>query len=190
VAKKKKQSLAALYIILFVVAVTILLVRHFHIKNFHIIEPEVLYVSGQPRGMDYNRLLYRYHIATIINVRSPAEHRDKNWYNEEITWVRSNGVKYIEMPIEKGDYFPTAETQDQFLAIMADRNNLPVLVHGSSGKRRVAMLAAVWLRKVQKYSFEETAKVIEEINDDLKITEAEKDFIEQLANGVSRPQAD
>ena len=179
-AKKKKQSLAALYFILFVVAVIILLVRHFHIKNFRIIEPEVLYTSGQPRGMDYPRLLYRYHIATIINVRSPAEHRDKNWYNEEITWVRSNGVKYIEMPIEKADYAPNKETQDQFLAIMADKNNIPVLVHGSSGEGRVAMLTAVWLAKARGYTAEKTAKVVEEINDGRKMTEAEKNFIESL----------
>lgn len=180
--KKKKQSLAALYIILVVTAAIILLVRHFHIKNFHVIEPDVLYTSGQPRGMDYTRLLYRYHIATIVNVRSASEHREKNWYNEEVIWVRNNGVKYIEMPIEKADYFPNKETQDQFLAIMADKNNLPVLLHDGSGKSRVAMLAAVWLIKTQGYTVEETAKVIEKINSDRKITEAENKFITQLAN--------
>jgi protein tyrosine/serine phosphatase len=182
VGKKKKQSLAALYIILVVTAAIILLVRHFHIKNFHVIEPDVLYTSGQPRGMDYTRLLYRYHIATIVNVRSASEHREKNWYNEEVIWVRNNGVKYIELPIEKAHYFPNKETQDQFLAIMADKNNLPVLLHDGSGKSRVAMLAAVWLIKTQGYTVEETAKVIEKINSDRKITEAENKFITQLAN--------
>jgi len=182
VGKKKKQSLAALYIILIATAAVIFLVRHFHIKNFHIIEPDVLYTSGQPRGMDYTRLLYRYHIATIVNVRSASEHREKNWYNEEVIWVRNNGVKYIELPIEKAHYFPNKETQDQFLAIMADKNNLPVLIHGSSGEGRVAMLTAVWLRKIRGYTVEKTAKVVEEINDDRKITDTESKFITQLAN--------
>jgi protein tyrosine/serine phosphatase len=180
--KKKKQSLAALYIILIAIAAIIFLVRHFHIKNFHIIEPEFLYTSGQPRGMDYTRLLYRYHIATIVNVRSSSEHREKNWYNEEITWVRNNGVKYIEMPIEKADYFPNKDIQDQFLAVMADKNNLPVLIHGSSGEGRVAMLTAVWLRKIRGYTVAKTTKVVKEINDDRKITEAESKFITELAN--------
>jgi protein tyrosine/serine phosphatase len=181
VAKKKKQSLAALYIILVAIAAVIFLVRHFHIKNFHIIEPDILYTSGQPRGMDYYRLLYRYHIATIINLRSPAEHRDRNWYNEEITWVRSNGVKYIELPIEKANYFPNEETQDRFLAIMADKNNLPVLLHEGSGEKRVPMLTAVWLIKVRGYTAEETAKEVEEINGDREITKDEMEFITQLA---------
>jgi protein tyrosine/serine phosphatase len=183
---KKKQPLAALYVILIAIAAVIFLVRHFHIKNFHIIEPEVLYTSGQPRGMDYYRLLYRYHIATIVNIRAASEHREKNWYNEEVTWVRSNGVKYIELPVGKSAYFPNQETQDEFLAIMADRNNLPVLVHGSSGEGRVAMLTAVWLIKARGYTAEQAAEVVEKINDGRKTTEAESKFITELAH----PHAD
>jgi protein tyrosine/serine phosphatase len=180
--KKKKQSLAALYIILVITAAIIFLVRHFHIKNFHVIKPGVLYTSGQPRGMDYYRLLYRYHIATIVNVRSSSESREKNWYNEEMTWVRNNNVKYIELPIEKVNYFPNKETQDQFLAIMADKNNLPVLLHDSSGEKRVPLLTAVWLIKAQGYTVEETVKVVEKINSDRTITETESKFIAQLVN--------
>ena len=181
-AKKKKQSLAPLCIILVAVIAVIFLIRHFHIKSFHIIEPEVLYTSGQPRGMDYTRMLYKYHIATIVNVRSASEHREKNWHNEEITWVRNNGVKYIELPIEKANYFPNKETQEQFLAITADKNNLPVWLHGSGGEKRVPMLTAVWLIKAKGYTVEKTAKVVEEINNDREITEAEMEFIKQLAN--------
>jgi protein tyrosine/serine phosphatase len=181
VAKKKKQSLAALWIILIAVAAVIFLVRHFHIKNFHAVEPEVLYVSGQPRGMDYTRMLYKYHIAAIVNVRSASEHRDKNWHNEEITWVRDNGVKYIELPVEKANYFPDEKTQDEFLAIMRDKNNLPVWLHGSGGEKRVPMLTAVWLIKAKGHTVEEAAEVVEEINDDREITEDEMEFLKQLA---------
>jgi protein tyrosine/serine phosphatase len=179
VGKKKKQSLAALYIILVAIAAIILLVRHFHIKNFHVIEPDVLYTSGQPRGMDYTRLLYKYHIATIVNLRSASEHREKNWYNEEVTWVRNNGVKYIELPIEKVNYFPNKETQDQFLAVMADKDNLPVLLHDGSGEKRVSMLASVWLRKTRGYGVEDTVRFVEKIKGQ-PVTVAEREFIENL----------
>jgi protein tyrosine/serine phosphatase len=183
VGKKKKQSLAALYIILVVIAAIIFLVRHFHIKNFHIIEPDVLYTSSQPRGMDYTRLLYRYHIATIINLRSQAEHRERNWYNEEITWVRNNGVKYFEMPLERDinspGHFPDANTQEQFLAIMADKEKIPVLIHDSSGKSRTAMLTSVWLRKVRRCSIEDTIRIVKKIKGQPVIT-TERKFIESL----------
>ena len=180
---KKEQSQAGrIFILLIIVVAAFFLVEHFHIKNFHIVEPEVLYISGQPRGMDYTRLLYKYHIATIVNVRSATEHREKNWYNEEINWIRNNGVKYFELPVGRVDYFPDGKTQDKFIEIMDNRENLPVLLHGSSGETRAPMLTAVWLIKNKGLSTEETLKIVDKINDDRRVSEAEKKFISQLAN--------
>ena len=181
--KKRKQSPVGLIVTLLIVAAAILLVRHFHIKNFHVIEPGVLYTSGQPRGMDYTRLLYKYHIGTIVNIRSASEHREKNWYNEEVTWVRSNGVEYEELPIDRSlnraNYFPDQLTQKRFLQIMARKENLPVLLHGSSGRKRVSMLASVWLCKARGYSVKDTIKVVEKIKG-FAATEEERKFIENL----------
>ena len=122
---KKKSPLRAIITIAIIAAAAVLLVRSFQIPHLNVISPGVLYTSAQPRGMDYTRLLYKYHIATIINLRSPAEHRERNWYAEEITWVHSNGVKYFEMPLDRDtnspNHFPDANMQEQFLAIMTDK---------------------------------------------------------------------
>lgn len=177
--KKKKHSLNSLIIALLAAAAVILLVKHFHIKNFNIVEPEVLYTSGQPRGMDYVRLLYKYHIATIINLRSPAEHRERNWHNEELAWVKNNGVAYRELPADRTNYFPDKPTQQEFLQIMSDKTNLPVLLHDSSGRERVSMLASVWLRKTRRYSVEDTVRFVEKIKGQ-PVTTAERSFIESL----------
>jgi protein tyrosine/serine phosphatase len=182
---KKKNPLRAVVIIIIIAAVIVLLVRHFHIKNFHIIKPGMLYTSGQPKGMDYTRLLYKYHIATIINLRSPAEHREQNWYNAEITWVRTHGVKYIEMPLDRDinnpRHFPDAKMQEQFLAIMADRENIPVLVHDGSGESRVAMLAALWLINSEHLPTPQVLATAEKIKN-CPLAESEKNFI----NGLSK----
>ncbi len=178
---KRKKSPTGLIIILLITAAAVLLVRHFHIKRFRIIEQDVLYTSSQPRGMDYTRLLYKYHIVTIVNVRSSFEHRERNWYNEEITWVRENSVEYVELPIDRKNYFPDEETQKAFLDVMADRTKLPVLLHGSGGKRRTLMLAAVWLIKGKGLSVEETLKKIERFRRQ-PLTEEETKFITQLSN--------
>jgi protein tyrosine/serine phosphatase len=179
--EKKKRLPTGLITILLVATAAILLIKHFHIEDFCIIKPGVLYTSGQPRGMDYTRLLYRYHIATIVNIRPVSEHQDENWRNEEVTWTRSNGVNYIELSIEKGRYFPDKQTQEQFLAIMADKNKLPVLLHGGSDDKRVAMLVAVWLQKNQGYTVEQIVKVVRTIIDDREPTEDELKFIADLA---------
>ena len=178
---KKKKSSVGWIVLAAGILFAVFLVRHFHIKNFNIIEPGVLYTSGQPRGMDYTRLLYKYHIGTIVNVRMPYEHRERNWYNEEIVWVRNNGVKYEELPIDKADYFPDLTTQRKFLEIMEDKKNLPVLVHGSSGRKRVAMLAAVWSIKAKGLSVDETAKMVKKINGK-QVTEEEMKFLRELKN--------
>ena len=177
---KKKQSPIGLIIVLLVTAAAILLFKHFYINDLNIIRAGVLLTSDQPKGMDYTRLLYKYHLATIVNVRSHSEHRERNWYNEEIIWVRNNGVNYLELPIKREKYFPDKQTREQFLAIMADKNNLPVLLHGTEDDERVAMLVAVWLRKSQGYSLEKTLKTIKKIIDDRELTNAEIEFVGDL----------
>ncbi len=180
---KKKQHGKTLFIIALVTIAIVGLVRHFHIKNFQVVIPGVLYTSGQPRGMDYTRLLYKYHIATFVNVRVITEHREQNWYNEEVTWMRENGVNYVELPIARTDrarQFPNEDTQKKFLEIMADEQNLPVLVHGSSGRKRESILAALWLVKAKGYSVAQAIEVVERIKQK-PITQAEKQFIKSLS---------
>ena len=180
---KKKQDLITPIAIAAGVLLAIFLVRHFHIKNFHTVIAGELYTSGQPRGMDYTRLVYKHHLATIVSVRQSLEHREENWYNEEKTSVRTLGVQYIELPIEKqtGDMgFPNAEAQEKFLKIMSDKNNLPVLVHGNSGKKRVSRLAAVWLIKSKGYSAKEALKTVKDIKE-AKLTDDETAFVNGLA---------
>ena len=164
--KKQKHNITLLIYLTAVILIIVALQRHFSVRNFHVIEPDILYTSGQPRGMDYTRLLYKYHIGTFINLRSEDEHRDHNWHNEEIIWMRSNGANYIKLPVEKYGQvkgFPDKEIQKKFLEIMADKSNLPVLIHDSSGKERSPRLAAIWMMKTGKYSLEDTIKKTEKI---------------------------
>ncbi len=177
---RKKKLFSMPITILLVLAAVVLLVKHFHIPDFHVIKPGILYTSGQPRRMDYTRLLYRYHIATIVNVRLVSEHREKNWYNEEIIWVKTNAVNYVELPIARDNRIPDKHTQDEFLTLMADNDNLPVLLHGSGDDERVALLTAVWLVKTQRYTPEQAAEVARTIIDDKELTQAETEFINNL----------
>ena len=135
---KKKQHFRTIITVLVVAAVVTTLIRHYHIRHFKCVVPGVLYTSGQPRRMDYMRLLYKYHLTTFVNVRDQAEHREENWYNEEINWMRENGVNYVELPMIRKDrnyQVPDKATQKTFLEIMSKPENLPVLVHGNSGKK-------------------------------------------------------
>jgi len=128
--------------------------------------------------MDYTRLLYKYHIAAFVNVRSADEHRDHNWYNEEVTWMRENSANYIELPMEKYSV-PDSRTVAKFFAIMSEPTNLPVLIHGGSGEMRVSMLAGAWLLKSGRGELEEVAAKAEKINGQ-KLTEEEFVFLKSF----------
>jgi protein tyrosine/serine phosphatase len=84
------------------------------------------------------------------------------------------------MPIEKTSYFPDEQTQDNFIALMADKDHLPVLLHGGRNDERVAMLVAVWLRRSQGYTAEHTADTAKKIIEDRELTEGEIAFINHL----------
>jgi protein tyrosine phosphatase (PTP) superfamily phosphohydrolase (DUF442 family) len=176
----KKKPFRHIITVVFIIAAAVLLVRHFHIRDFHIIAPEVLYVSGQPRGMDYMRLLYKYHLETIVNIRPTSEHQEKNWRSEELIWIREHAVKYVEMPIEKQKYFPDQQIQNQFFEVMGERKNLPVLLHGGGDDKRVAMLVAAWLRKKHGFSVDETLAQVKKIIDERPLTPEEIRFINAL----------
>jgi protein tyrosine phosphatase (PTP) superfamily phosphohydrolase (DUF442 family) len=175
-----KKNIGLILRIALIIGIAVLLVRHFYIKDFRIILPDTLYVSGQPQKMDYTRLLYKYHIAAVVNVRSTQEHQEKNWHNEEVVWMRENAMPYFELPIDKENYFPDSQTRDTFLLIMNDKKNLPVLLHGASDDKRVAMLTAVWLKKNQGLTVEETLTQIKKIIDDRPLTQQEIDFVKNI----------
>jgi protein tyrosine/serine phosphatase len=180
---KKKRDFVTPIVVAVGVLLAIFLVRHFHIKNFHTVVPGELYTSGPPRGMDYTRLLYKYHLGTIVSVRQSLEHREENWYNEEKTAVRTLGVRYVELPVEKqtGEMgYPNELTQLKFRALMSDQNNLPVLVHGNSGRKRVSRLAAAWLIKDKDYSVDDALKMMKKIKE-AKLTDKEIAFVKGLA---------
>lgn len=181
--KNKKNAFLVWFWLAVIILFIVGLVRHFHIKNFQTVMPGVLYTSGQPRGMDYTRLLYGYHIAAFVNLRSADEHHDQNWYNEEIVWMKSNGVKYIELPIEKnspGDGIPDTEESRKFLEIMSQSTNLPVLLHDSSGKKRVSYLAAVWMLKSGGFNLQQTIDKVQQIKG-RPLTDREMEFLQSVA---------
>jgi hypothetical protein len=175
-----KKYLGLILRILLVGFVFFLLFQHFYIKDFRILVPDILYVTGQPRGMDYMRLHYKYHIATIVNVRSATEHLEKNWRNEELLWTKEHAVRYFEIPIDKKNYFPDTEQQNTFLAIMSNKEYQPILLHGYGDDKRVAMLTAVWFRKKLGYTADDTLIRIKKIIDDRPLTQQEIDFVNTI----------
>ena len=100
-----------------------------------------------------------------------------------MTWIHSNGVKYFELPLERNvndpAHFPDANMQQKFLDIMANKENLPVLVHDGKGEGRVAIFTAVWLAKDRQDTLEHVLADAAKIKCG-QLTEQETNFIRGL----------
>jgi hypothetical protein len=126
--------------------------------------------------------MYKYHIATFVNLRVINEHLKENWYNEEVEWMKSNGSRYIELPIAKGDSIDkiaSSESLEKFSEIMGNKINYPVLIHDSSGKDRVAYFAGYWMLQSGRFNLEQTIKKAEHLKKE-PLTDKEKEFFKTV----------
>jgi len=108
------------------------------LPNFHTVRKGVLYRSGQPRGVGLG-LVHLRGIKTLVNLRKPG----RPGIAEEEAYANAHGMNFVQIPLGNA----TAEIQmaaDQFLAIVRDPKNWPVLVHCSRGKERAGIMTAAF----------------------------------------------
>ena len=119
------------------------------LPNFHTIRKEVLYRSGQPRGLGLE-FVNLYGIRTLINLRSP----DSNGTPEEKAFAAEKGLNFYNFSIGSS----AAEIDNavkRFMAIAADKSNWPILVHCSRGKERSGVLSAIYRIEYDHWSSED-----------------------------------
>ncbi|MCK5834280.1 MAG: tyrosine-protein phosphatase [Lentisphaeria bacterium] len=119
------------------------------IPRFRAVKENVLYRSGQCRGIGLDYMKSK-GIKTIINLRSP----DKAGSLKEKEFAKENGIKYINhtIGINLEEMYKTSAL---FMKIMNDPKNLPVLVHCSRGKERSGIMSAVYLMEKEGWSRKE-----------------------------------
>jgi len=127
--------------------------------HFVTVTPEVLYRSGwmEPHGM--NEVIKDYNIRTVVNLCLPSEetYLKSNNYLEEQEICRNNGVKLINLPMV-GNTPPTQEQTSEWLSLLKDSSNLPVLVHCAQGATRTSVMVAVYEIEFLRRGNEETLK--------------------------------
>ncbi len=157
-----KRRVFLLFVVLSLVAAVTLAggaYRDHHLRNFHVVEPGVLYRSGQltPAGLDW--VLRKYRIKTVVTlrtVRDPSRPYLDAW-EEEVCAKR--GARHIRIiprvwsPDETG-VAPADKVVREFLTVVGDAANQPVLVHCFAGVHRTGAMCAVFRMKLQGWSAE------------------------------------
>ena len=112
--------------------------------HFRSVTHGVLYRSGWLTPENFEMIVDRYGIKTVLNVSEEREKRKPDWWHEdEIRICKEKGIELIEMPIMSG-VPPNAEEVARWLALLEDEKALPVLLHCDHGVMRTGMLVAVY----------------------------------------------
>lgn len=124
--------------------------------HFVTVTPGVLYRSGwmKPHGM--NEVIKEYGIRTIVNLCLPSEEmslKNNNYLNEREI-CQEHRVKLVYLPMA-GNTPPTGEQVDEWLSLLRNSDNLPILVHCAQGVTRTGTMIAIYDMELLHKSNEE-----------------------------------
>lgn len=133
-------------------------------RRFREVTPGKFYRSGQLTELGFKQVVQQYRIKTVINLQQ--ENRDPFmpvvWSapskTRESELCESLGVNY--QFLFGGELIPEAELAagkrprviDQYLRILDDPNNYPILLHCKAGLHRTGLLTAVYRMEYEKRS--------------------------------------
>ena len=135
--------------------------RQLHLRNLRVVEDGVLYRSGQLTPAGLERVLHDYGIKTVVTLRTV---RDKSMpypdaWEKDICEAR--GLKHVRIvprvwgPNEKGEV-PAEQAVQEFLRVMDDRANYPVLLHCFAGIHRTGTMCSVYRMEYSRWTVDQS----------------------------------
>jgi protein tyrosine/serine phosphatase len=126
--------------------------------HFLVVKPGVLYRSGWMNSNQEGGVIRKYGIKTVVNLCIPTEdtYLEKNAGEQQV--CRTNGIKLVNLPLP-GNTPPTREQITEWLALLGNNDNLPVLVHCAQGVTRTNAMVAIY--RIE-FLHEDNAKVLKE----------------------------
>lgn len=136
--------------------------QYIHAKRFREVEPGKLYRSGQMTSDGFREAIERFHIKTVVNLQheEPDPMLLNRWLGKptmrESELCAELGVKYVLL---KPDVLPPGNTVDMeppvvkdWLAILDDEKNYPILLHCKAGLHRTGRLTAIYRMEYHDWS--------------------------------------
>ena len=136
--------------------------QYVHAKRFREVTPGRFYRSGQMTATGFREIIERYHIKTVINLQheEPNPLLADHWLGAgkigEMELCQELGVRYkllkpdVAPPNNRLDVLPPAV--DEFLEILDDESNYPILLHCKAGLHRTGRLTAIYRMEYEGWS--------------------------------------
>lgn len=122
--------------------------RYVQFKRFRVVADGILYRSGQMTAEGLDEVISRYGIRTVINLQNEEPDPLLENGQTESQFCRQRGVRYrfIAPDLIPRQCVPDDRPMaiDEFLSVMNDPRNHPVLLHCRAGLHRTGVLAAVY----------------------------------------------
>jgi tyrosine-protein phosphatase SIW14 len=135
--------------------------RHTTLRNLRVVEDDVLYRSGQLTPAGLERVIHEHGIRTVVTLRTartPGNPSPDAW--EEDLCAR-RGLKHVRIvprvwgADEKGE-IPAEQAVQEFLRVMDDKTNHPVLLHCFAGIHRTGTMCAIFRMEYHRWNIEPT----------------------------------
>jgi hypothetical protein len=133
-----------------------------HSKRLREIVPGRVYRSGQLTAEGFADAVARFHLRTIVNVQDDFPDPDLDLSFTDGRTVKESelcerlGVRYVHLAPDLVSRRLAAKVPPrvigQFLAVMDDEANYPVLIHCHAGLHRTGVLSAVYRMEYQGWS--------------------------------------
>ncbi len=112
-------------------------------RHFLEVTPGVLYRSATLRPANLEKVITRYGIRTVVNLRPADPQAPPEWYRAEAAVCRKLGVELVTLPLD--DYqVPSTELAARWIALLRQKDRLPVLVHCKYGVVRTGFMVAIY----------------------------------------------
>jgi tyrosine-protein phosphatase SIW14 len=136
--------------------------QYIHAKRLREVEPGRLYRSGQMTADGFRETIEKYRIKTVVNLQheDPDPLLPNHWLGKrkirESELCAQLGVKYLLL---KPDVLPPGNTVEQeppvvaeWLQILEDESNYPILLHCKAGLHRTGRLTAIYRMEYHGWS--------------------------------------
>ena len=155
-----------------------LIYRLYSARTYHFREvaPGMLYRDGMRNPIQFARSCRRAGIKTVVSVIGYTEVTSER-FSPAIEECQSNGIKNECLGVNIGGW-PDTQAIRQFLAIVADPQRRPVLIHCREGVRRTGMVVAAYQMSIMGYTREQAKAAMEQFGHSARTVADVQRFIE------------